>query len=395
MFVTRQSTARTILVGPVLDSTGAAKTDEVVGSIKITKNGTVGAADGSATLTHDHAGKYKLALTANDCDTVGVLEISLNSGTNDMPVKACNVIETAIWDALFADGATGLLPANMTQISGDTQSATDLKDFADAGYDPATNKLTGAVELDSAARVKLASDQPDYDLPTNTEFNTALAASDDATLAAIAAEAVKTDAIKAKTDNLPSDPADQSLIIAATDAVMTRLGAPAGASIAADIAAIDGGGGGGDATLAKQEEILLAVDSVADTVAAYAARMALEVQLRGFPNVICRNADYLGSTESEIRITVEDLTGTAITEIAGTPVASLSWLFGMGTEQDPALIAGTCTWDGDSDELVIEIAKAATAGKQTGSLTWQIGVSIGAARRWLGGGTTRLIERQF
>ena len=30
--------------------------------------------------------------------------------------------------------------------------------------------------------------------------------------------------IKAKTDNLPSDPADESLIIAATDAIMTRLG---------------------------------------------------------------------------------------------------------------------------------------------------------------------------
>lgn len=44
--------------------------------------------------------------------------------------------------------------------------------------------------------------------------------------------------IKAKTDNLPSDPADQSLIIAATDAIMTRIGAPAGASVSADVAAI-------------------------------------------------------------------------------------------------------------------------------------------------------------
>jgi hypothetical protein len=43
----------------------------------------------------------------------------------------------------------------VTQIGGDTQSATDLKDFADAGYDPATNKLTGAVELDSAAAAAL------------------------------------------------------------------------------------------------------------------------------------------------------------------------------------------------------------------------------------------------
>jgi hypothetical protein len=45
-------------------------------------------------------------------------------------------------------------------------------------------------------------------------------------------------AIKAKTDNLPSDPADQSLIIAATDAIMTRLGAPVGADISADIAGV-------------------------------------------------------------------------------------------------------------------------------------------------------------
>ncbi len=45
-------------------------------------------------------------------------------------------------------------------------------------------------------------------------------------------------AVKAKTDNLPSDPADESLIIDATDAIMARIGAPAGASIAADIANI-------------------------------------------------------------------------------------------------------------------------------------------------------------
>lgn len=39
--------------------------------------------------------------------------------------------------------------------------------------------------------------------------------------------------------SFPTDPADQSLIIAATDAVMARLGAPAGASLSADIAAIE------------------------------------------------------------------------------------------------------------------------------------------------------------
>jgi hypothetical protein len=81
--------------------------------------------------------------------------------------------------------------------------------------------------LDSAARVTLAASQPDYDLPTNAELNAALAASDDATLAAIAAEAVKTSAIKAKTDNLPTDPADQSLLEAAITAATSPLATPA------------------------------------------------------------------------------------------------------------------------------------------------------------------------
>lgn len=46
-------------------------------------------------------------------------------------------------------------------------------------------------------------------------------------------------AVKAKTDNLPTDPADESLVIAATDAIFNRIGAPAGASVSADIAAVN------------------------------------------------------------------------------------------------------------------------------------------------------------
>ena len=56
----------------------------------------------------------------------------------------------------------------------------------------------------------------------------------------IAAAKTDTAAIKAKTDNLPSDPADQSLVIVATDAIYSRLGAPAGASVSADVAAVKG-----------------------------------------------------------------------------------------------------------------------------------------------------------
>jgi hypothetical protein len=44
-------------------------------------------------------------------------------------------------------------PVNLTQIGGDAQSATDLKDFADAGYDPATNKVEGVKLADSLTAV--------------------------------------------------------------------------------------------------------------------------------------------------------------------------------------------------------------------------------------------------
>jgi len=154
------------------------------------------------------------------------------------------------------------------------------------------------------------------------------------------------------------------------------------------INAIEGGGG-------DNQEVLDAIDGVTASVAAYAARIALEVQLKGFPSVLCRNADYLEEVESEIRLTLEDVAGEEITEIAGTPVASLSWLFGAGTQTEPNLFDGTCSWDDDTDELIIEIPASETDGKKLGALTWQVGVTISEKTRWLGGGTTRLIERQF
>jgi len=64
--------------------------------------------------------------------------------------------------------------------------------------------------------------------------------------------AVKSDsaAIKAKTDNLPAAPADESLIIAATNAINSKLGNPAGASVSADIAAVKSDTGSTSTTVA-------------------------------------------------------------------------------------------------------------------------------------------------
>ena len=42
----------------------------------------------------------------------------------------------------------GVPEVDLTHIAGDSQSATDLKDFADAGYDPVANKVQGVVLVD-------------------------------------------------------------------------------------------------------------------------------------------------------------------------------------------------------------------------------------------------------
>lgn len=121
----------------------------------------------------------------------------------------------------------GAVPSDLRQMGGGAQSATDLKDFADDGYDPSTNKVQGVVLTDTV---------------TTYTGNTPQTGDSFARLGAPAGASVSADvaAVNAKTTNLPSDPADQSLIIAATDAVMTRLGAPVGADLSADIAAVKG-----------------------------------------------------------------------------------------------------------------------------------------------------------
>jgi hypothetical protein len=80
------------------------------------------------------------------------------------------------------DAATGLVltgfgagavkgNANVTEIGGDTQSATDLKDFADAGYDPSTNKVTEVAALTGFTQL-IQRDAP----PTAAEIATEVAA---------------------------------------------------------------------------------------------------------------------------------------------------------------------------------------------------------------------------
>jgi hypothetical protein len=144
----KQSTAATLIVGPILDSTGAEFTTAVIGDLSLSKNGgTLTALAAAATLTHVANGQYTLVLTTGNLDTLGRAQITCNKATYQMPAVNLMVVPAMVFDSMIL--GTDVLTADVTQIGGDTQSATDLKDFADAGYDPATN--TVAAVLDSAS----------------------------------------------------------------------------------------------------------------------------------------------------------------------------------------------------------------------------------------------------
>lgn len=214
----RQSTAITYMVGPVLDADGVAVTDCVIGDFKFSKNGAAPAAfNASATLTHRHTGFYSLAATATDTNTVGTFQTCIDDTVNACPMHTMQVVEEAIYDALFAGSANAFAGAagSSTVVFSNTSIATAAAVTTVNGL--AANVITAAA--------------------TAADFTTEIQAGL-ATAAALTTVDTVVDAIQAKTDALPTDPADQSLIIAATDAVMARLGAPAGASVSADVAAV-------------------------------------------------------------------------------------------------------------------------------------------------------------
>ena len=76
---------------------------------------------------------------------------TVNSVAGSAVVGRFTILPNTVWDSLH--GGTDTLPADVTQIGGDAQSATDIKDFADTGYDPETHKVGGVVLTDTASTV--------------------------------------------------------------------------------------------------------------------------------------------------------------------------------------------------------------------------------------------------
>ncbi|RLG33432.1 hypothetical protein DRN97_05065 [Methanosarcinales archaeon] len=141
----RQSTAVTVKIGPFIDDTDG-KTAETAltitqADVRLSKNGgDIAQKNESSDCTHDELGIYNCSLDATDTNTAGRLQLWVHK-SGALPVwHEYMVLPANVYDSLFGSDK---LEVDIVQIGGEAQSASDLKDFADSGYDPSTHKIEG------------------------------------------------------------------------------------------------------------------------------------------------------------------------------------------------------------------------------------------------------------
>ena len=184
---------------PILDADGDLVTGAAGLDSEVSKDaGTFADVTAEATEIATSSGVYYLDLTATEmnADTVAVIVKTSTAGAKTTTLVLYPVtlgdamlgINVVQWLGTAAATPTvaGVPEVDLTHLGGVAQSATDLKDFADAGYDPGTNKVQGVVLVDTTT--------------TNTDM-----VSEPLSAAAVNAEVV--DVLKTDTITLPGQAA--------------------------------------------------------------------------------------------------------------------------------------------------------------------------------------------
>jgi len=160
MYLKQSTAGQVVRLGPFLDSTDGVtpETELIIANtdIDISKAGSAFASKNSGGATAEGAnGWYHTTFDATDTSAVGIMEIEVTF-TGALPVfKTFYVLEEAIYDALFADGATGLLPAT---VSGGATEAKQVTAQADLDILTGTDGATLATTQGNYAPNKIAPD---------------------------------------------------------------------------------------------------------------------------------------------------------------------------------------------------------------------------------------------
>lgn len=179
MYIAKQSTSITVAFGPFLDETDG-KTAETgltltQPDIRLSKNGGAFAQRNSAgTLSHMENGYYSLTLDTTDTNTVGTLRVHVHE-SGALPVWLdIQILEEAVYDALFGASATGLLPANVTQWLGSAAATPSVAGVPEVDLTHVAGSTTSVSTLASSVATLLAAIGAVNDAaadgdPTNTD----------------------------------------------------------------------------------------------------------------------------------------------------------------------------------------------------------------------------------
>jgi len=156
-------TAIVIVVGPLIDDSDFKTLEEAIAynaagmdvSLIVEKtDGTTAVTaitlttGGTSDWTHKDGGYYEVEITAAQNAEEGIAYVrGVCTGVLPFESTHYDIVPANSYDSLIK--GTDVLHADMTQIVGTTQSAYDLQDFADAGYDPVFKKVQGVVLVDT------------------------------------------------------------------------------------------------------------------------------------------------------------------------------------------------------------------------------------------------------
>ncbi len=228
----RQSTAATITIGPLTDSAGDPLTSLTIqkADLRLKKNGgdaaaasaDQGASDAGA--PHDELGAYDGSVNTTDTNTLGHLRVIVRESGQIVAWEDFNVLPAQVWDSLYS---TDLLQVDVTQWLGTAplSLSSQLVQVADsAGVTTLLSRITstlfsGITQLSHWLGAIAGKQAANATAQTEIRASGAGSGTYDAT----------TDSQEAIRDNMGT---------AQTGDSYARLGAPAGASVSADVAAV-------------------------------------------------------------------------------------------------------------------------------------------------------------
>ena len=236
----KQSTATDVELGPFVDSVDGvtAETGLTISQAdcQLIKNGGAAAQKNDSTsATHLAGGHYKVPLNTTDTNTLGRLRLYVNESGALPAWRDFMVLPANIYDSLV--GGSDYLDVNTVQAAGTAWGSGAI--------------TAASIAADAITAAKVASDAV-TEIQNGLATAAALTTIDDfldTEIAAILADTnelqtdwvnggrldLLIDAIKAKTDNLPSDPADDSDI----DTQLAAIAAYLDTEVAAILAAVD------------------------------------------------------------------------------------------------------------------------------------------------------------